>query len=402
MVRQAWQLPLQTLNLIAAFMVWSLLSALLPFIRDDVQVADEHMSLLIATPVVLGSILRIPFGYYASLFGARVLFIVSFLMLVPPVYLLSSATTVPSLFVSGLLLGVAGAVFSIGVTSLPKYYPRDRHGLVNGIYGVGNIGTAVTTFCAPVIASSIGWERTIWLYLPLLTLFVLLNVIAGDRHEPRVRTGIKHQLVKVYRNEKLWLLSLVYFITFGAFVAFSVFLPIHLVTVFNLANVDAGMRTAGFIACATLLRPLGGWLADRFLPLRLLLGIIAGFVVMALLLALSTTLVWFTVGCLAIACLSGLGNGIVFKLVPYYFQEQAGIVNGVVSMMGGLGGVFPPLVLGGVKALTGDYAIAFMLLSQTSLAALVFILWLHKVDRTKEITKKQHRFMLSESALHDK
>src|SRR5699024_4753719 len=149
----------------------------------------------------------------------------------------------------------------------------------------------------------------------------------------------------VYKNEKLWLFSLFYFITFGSFVAFTVFLPSFLVDFFALDKVDAGLRTAGFIFIATFVRPVGGWLADKFQPLFLLMGVFAGLTIAAILLAFSPAIGLYTVGSLLIAFSAGIGNGVIFKLVPLYFNKQAGIANGIVSMMDGLGGFFLQLLL---------------------------------------------------------
>src|SRR5690625_6733761 len=140
------QLPLQTLNLVVGFMVWVLISSLLPFIREDIAIAPEHVAIVTAIPVVLGSILRIPLGYYANVVGARMVFFISFIILLVPVYYISIAMTLTDLVFGGTFLVIGSAVFSVGVTSLPKYYPKEKHGLINGIYGMGNIGTAVSTF----------------------------------------------------------------------------------------------------------------------------------------------------------------------------------------------------------------------------------------------------------------
>lgn len=145
------------------------------------------------------------------------------------------------------------------------------------------------------------------------------------------------------KNEKLWLFSLFYFITFGSFVAFTIYLPNFLVSNFGLEKVDAGMRTAGFIAVATFFRPIGGWLADKFQPLFLLTGTFSIYTVAAIILAFMPDMGLYTVGCLAIAFSAGIGNGVIFKLVPLYFNKQAGVANGIVSMMGGLGGFSLPL-----------------------------------------------------------
>ncbi|GGG03367.1 MFS transporter [Paenibacillus albidus] len=375
------QLPLQTLNLIVGFMVWVLLSSLMPFITEDIQIPTERLAMVTAIPVVLGSILRIPLGYYANFLGARIIFLASFVLLLFPVYFISEASSFSHLVIGGLFLGIGGAVFSVGVTSLPKYYPKERHGFVNGIYGIGNLGTAVTTFSAPIVATQVGWSLTVKLYLILLLVFIVLNFLFGDRHEAKVRTPIVEQIRGVIKNEKLWLISLFYFITFGSFVAFTIYLPNFLVSNFELEKVDAGMRTAGFIAVATFFRPVGGWLADKFQPLFLLIGTFAIYTFAAIILAFMPSMGLYTAGCLAIAVSAGVGNGVIFKLVPLYFNKQAGIANGFVSMMGGLGGFFPPIMLSAIHSLTGQYSIGFMLLSQVALASLVLVVWLYFQDR---------------------
>lgn len=371
------QLPLQTLSLVVGFMVWVILSSLMPFINEELKIPPGQVAWVTAIPVLLGSVLRIPIGYYTNKFGARWLFSISFLLLLAPVYFISQAASVTNLIIGGFFLGIGGAVFSIGVTSLPKYYPKEKHGIVNGIYGVGNIGTAVSTFFAPVIAKEIGWHSTVQLYMILLLLFAVLNFFFGDKHEQKVTTSVTEQIKGVYRNEKLWFLSLFYFITFGSFVAFTVYLPSFLVSHFGLEKVDAGMRTAGFIALATFLRPVGGWLGDRYNPLKVLMVVFGGLTLFGLVLSFSPTIELYTAGCLGIAICAGTGNGTIFKLVPLYFTKQAGIVNGIVSAMGGLGGFFPPLLLSILFSITGHYAIGFMALSEVALASLVLVFWMY-------------------------
>lgn len=380
MIKKA-QLPLQTANLIVGFMVWVIISSLLPFIVEDISIPAEKLAIVTAVPIVLGSILRIPIGYYANIYGARLVFLLSFLFLLIPVFYISAASSFTDLIIGGTFLGIGGAVFSVGVTSLPKYYPKERHGLVNGIYGIGNMGTAVSTFAAPIIATQIGWSMTVKLYLILLVIFAALNFFLGDKHEPSVKTPIVEQIKGVYKNEKLWFFSLFYFITFGSFVAFTIFLPNFLVSYFDIAKVDAGIRTAGFIAVATIFRPIGGWLGDKFPPLFLLMGVFAGLTGAAVILAFSPSIGLYTVGSMIIAVCAGAGNGVIFKLVPTFFNKQAGVVNGIVSMMGGLGGFFPPLLLSAVYSMTGSYSIGFMAFSQVALVSLVLVIWLYYMER---------------------
>ena len=377
------QLPLQTLSLVAAFMVWVILSALLPLIREEIALTPGQAAWVTAVPVILGSLLRIPLGFWTNRYGARLNFTLSFLALILPVGWISIADSFADLMVGGLLLGISGATFSIGVTSLPKYYPKHRHGAVNGIYGMGNAGTALTTFLAPVAAVEIGWRATVQLYLVLLAVFALANFLLGDRREPKVTASLSEQVKAVCKNEKLWLLSLFYFITFGSFVAFTVYLPNFLVSHFALDKVDAGLRTAGFIVLATLARPLGGWLSDRWNPFGVLMFVFGGLAFSGVLLSFSLSIELFTAGALAVAVCAGLGNGAVFKLAPLYFSRQAGIVNGIVSAMGGMGGFFPPIILTALYGMTGHYAIGFMALSEFALVSLVLVIWLFYQDQLR-------------------
>ncbi|MDP4084957.1 MAG: MFS transporter [Bacillota bacterium] len=375
------QLFIQTGSLIGGFMVWVLISSLMPFIKADIQLTSTQQSWATAIPVILGSILRVPIGYWTNKYGARKLFTFSFIILLLPIFLISIAKSITVLLIGGFMLGIGGAVFSIGVTSLPKYYSKEKHGFINGIYGAGNIGTAITSFSAPVLANTYGWRFTIQIFLIVVLVFSLLNFLFGDKKERKVNNSLTMQIKEVYKNQKLWFLSLFYFITFGSFVAFTIYLPSFLVNHFDLDKVDAGLRTAGFIAIATLFRPVGGWLGDKINPFLILMGVFFWLTFAGFLLSFTPSLPIYSFGCLLVAFCAGIGNGAIFKLVPLYFSKQAGIVNGIVAAMGGLGGFFPPLILTILFNLTGHYAIGFMSLSEFSLASLILVVWLFYQDK---------------------
>lgn len=375
------QLPLQTTNMMVGFICWVILSPLIPFISEDINIPADQVAIITAIPTILGSVLRIPFGYITNIITAKWVFVISFVLLLFPIYFITIATSPIHLMIGGFFLGIGGAVFSVGVTSIPKYYPKERHGFVNGIYGVGNIGTAVASFAAPVLATRIGWQETLYLVIGLLLVFAAINIFLGDGKEKKVKQPLGEQIKSVIGRVKLWVFSLWYFITFGVFVAFTVFLPSFLVNNYDLGSVDAGMRTAGFIALATFIRPVGGFLGDKFNAFILLMYVFIGITLGAVILAFSPSFLLFSVGCLVVAATAGIGNGLVFKLVPQYFSKEAGIANGFVSMMGGLGGFFPPLVLTGVFNITGNYGIAFMFLALISLASMILAGWMYYQQR---------------------
>ncbi|WP_080799855.1 MFS transporter [Arabiibacter massiliensis] len=372
------QLPLQTADLIAGFMVWVILSSLLPYIKQDILIPPDQVALVTAIPVVLGSVLRVPIGYWANLYGARKVFLASFIVLLAPVWFLSEAATCQELLVGGTFLGIAGAVFSVGVTSLPKYFPRERHGFVNGVYGFGNMGTALTTWLAPVAAVAIGWRGAVKLYLVLLGAFIVLNFVLGDRDEPRVKTPIVQQLRAIAPDARLWFLSLFYFVTFGAFVALTVYLPNFLTSHYGLDGVSAGIATSVFIVAAAAIRVLGGWLSDRLDCYRLLAGVFAAIAAGAVVLAVAPGLPVYLTGIYLVSLACGIGNGVVFKLVPTYFTKQAGPANGLVAMWGGLGGFFPPLVLSASTAAFGSNVPGLAAFAAFALACLAISLLMRK------------------------
>ena len=378
-----FQLTLQTLSLVVGFMAWSIISPLMPFISQDIKINPGQLSIILAIPVILGSILRVPFGYLTNIIGAKWVFFCSFIILLFPIFFLGQAQSPSMLMASGFFLGVGGAIFSVGVTSVPKYFSKDKVGLANGIYGMGNIGTAISSFLAPPIAGIVGWQTTVRSYLIIIAIFAILMFFLGDAKEPKVKVPLGAQVKDLSSNYKLYYLSLWYFITFGAFVAFGLFLPNYLVNNFGIDKVDAGIRSGVFIALATFLRPVGGILGDKFNAVKVLMIDFVVMIIGAVILGVSSHIALFTIGCLTISICAGLGNGLIFKLVPSYFAKESGTANGIVSMMGGLGGFFPPLVITYVTSLTGSSHLAFILLAVFGILAFITMGHLYKKEYTK-------------------
>ncbi|EHR86174.1 MULTISPECIES: nitrate/nitrite transporter [Staphylococcus] len=378
-----FQLTLQTLSLVVGFMAWSIISPLMPFISQDIKINPGQLSIILAIPVILGSILRVPFGYLTNIIGAKWVFFCSFIILLFPIFFLGQAQSPGMLMASGFFLGVGGAIFSVGVTSVPKYFSKDKVGLANGIYGMGNIGTAISSFLAPPIAGIVGWQTTVRSYLIIIAIFAILMFFLGDAKEPKVKVPLGAQVKDLSSNYKLYYLSLWYFITFGAFVAFGLFLPNYLVNNFGIDKVDAGIRSGVFIALATFLRPVGGILGDKFNAVKVLMIDFVVMIIGAVILGVSSHIALFTIGCLTISICAGLGNGLIFKLVPSYFAKESGTANGIVSMMGGLGGFFPPLVITYVTSLTGSSHLAFILLAVFGILAFITMGHLYKKEYTK-------------------
>ena len=239
-----------------------------------------------------------------------------------------------------------------------------------GVYGAGNVGQSLAAFGAPLLFVGVGLRNTFWAFALLLALWmVLFFALAKDApHSAPLRSFV--QMVRPLRETMSWVLSFFYFLTFGGFVAMSIYLPTFLTEMFRLTPQDAGLRTAGFVLLATAMRPVGGWLSDKVGGLRVLLWIFPIVIAMAMLLTFQT-MGPFTVGALGMAAAIGLGNGAVFKLVSQYFPDSVGAVTGLVGAMGGLGGFFPPLELGIVRQQTGSFLWGFVLLAFVALICLI-------------------------------
>jgi NNP family nitrate/nitrite transporter-like MFS transporter len=366
-------LALATLGFALCFSVWGLVAPLAPTFREAYGLSLSATGMLVAVPVILGSLLRVPAGMLTDRYGARVVFPLLLLYLVVPVALAAWSSTYAGLLGAALLLGAAGASFAIGIPFVAAWFPPERQGFALGVYGVGNIGTALAAIVAPYVSAGWGWPSAFWVFAPVLVGYaVLFWLFARDAPGFRPRGGSMTQRLRVLVNRPVsWVLVLFYFVTFGGFVAMGSFLPAFLTSSYGLTQADAGGRTAGFVLRATLARPVGGWLADRVGGASVLNGVFVLVALFAVVLAFQPGMAGITVGFLGSAAALGVGNGAVFKVVAVYFPREAGTVGGLVGAAGGLGGFFPPLVLGVVRDVTGPYAIAFMLLSEFSLACLI-------------------------------
>ncbi len=367
--RQAYiNLFLATLAFAVAFVAWSLISPLASQIQKDLNLDNTATSVLIAVPVLLGSLLRIPLGLLTDRFGGRKVYTALLLFTLLPVAFMGVADSFGAYVFGGLFLGAAGASFAVGVPFVNRWFSADKQGLALGIYGVGNIGTAVAVFSMPSLVTTLGSRQAaFWFYLiPVALMAAIFWLFARDA-PGLVKPKSLNDSIAVLRAERMaWVLSLFYFLTFGGFVAFANYLPKLLVDWYHFDKGEAGLRAAGFTVVATLARPLGGWLADKLGGARVLTGVFSVGPVGGLALAWlagNPEIVLGTLLFLVTALGLGLGNGAVFKLVAQYFPKNTGLVTGIAGCAGGLGGFFPPLLLGLVKDATGSYALGFVLLA---------------------------------------
>lgn len=363
------QLILGTGAFALCFAVFGSVSAMMPVLKKQFHLAPVQASIAMAIPVLLGSLGRIPLGLLTDRLGGRKVFTGTMIVSVAAAVLMGQVETYSQLLLFGLFTGIALASFSVGVAFVSGWYPAEKQGFALGVYGAGNIGQSLAAFGAPVLFAYSGFRNTFWSFAGLLAAWCLLFIILA-KDAPRTTAPKSFlQMVRPLSEKMSWVLSLFYFLTFGGFVAMSIYLPMFLTELFKLTPQDAGFRTAGFVLLATVMRPIGGWLSDRVGGLTILLWIFPFVASMALLLTVES-MVPFTIGALGMAAAIGLGNGAVFKLVPQYFPQSVGAVTGLVGAMGGLGGFFPPLALGLIRQRTGSFFWGFALLAFFALLCL--------------------------------
>jgi NNP family nitrate/nitrite transporter-like MFS transporter len=370
-------LALATLAFFVCFYAWSLLGPLAPGLQKQLHLTEVQVGWMVAIPVVMGSLMRIPMGILTDRLGARRVF--PALMVASAIPLAALALWHQSywaLVVFGFLMGLAGSSFAVGVPFVSRWYAGRGQGGALGLYGMGTGGTVVAALTAPALAARLGAGAPF-----AVSAIALLAMGAGFAWTAREAPGDVRPSANplaplaVFRSDaRAWALTLFYFLAFGGFVAMFLYLPKLLVGVYGLSPTDASARAAGFALLAVLARPLGGWLADKIGAATVLLVSFAGSAVLAAALTgFYQQIAPLTAACLTLAVAFGLGTGAVFKMVGEEFPGSVGAVTGVVGAAGGLGGFFPPIVLATVKAATGSYALAFLLLSATAVACLAIL-----------------------------
>lgn len=376
---QRWvMLVMATIGFAVNFWAWALLSPLGPLFKDSLALSSFEQALLVAVPVVVGSVGRIPVGALTDRFGGRVMFpLVSAITIVPVLFLgLAGHSSLVALLVGGFFLGIGGTSFAVGVPFVSAWFPPERRGLAIGVFGAGMGGTAISALTTVNLVKAWGVATPFVVTAVVLALYAVAAwLVLRDAPERTVPTeSVGMRLAATARLAATWQAAALYAVAFGGYVAFSVYLPAYLKTAYGLAQADAANRMAGFVLLAVLMRPIGGWLSDRIGPIRVLtaaLGVVtAGAVAQAF---TPSLLPLGTIAFLSMAAALGAGSGAVFALVALLApQNKVGAVTGVVGAAGGLGGFVPPLVMGALYGAVSSYALGLAALAVVAFAALLF------------------------------
>ena len=389
--RAGLMLALATIGFALNFWAWALISPLGPLFRTAGyetlgKLTETDVALMVAVPVIVGSLGRIPVGALTDRFGGRIMFpLISAVTILPILFLgFFAQSSYVAMLVGGFFLGIAGTSFAVGVPFVNAWFPPQRRGLAVGIFGAGMGGTAISALTTVKLYTNVGEKAPFVITAVALAVYAVVAAVVLRDAPGRVvpSTSLASRIAANSRLPITWQACILYAVAFGGYVAFSVYLPSYLKIAYTLTPADAANRMAGFVVLAVIMRPVGGWLSDKLGPVPVLATGYAVVVVGAAIAAMTPLLMPIgTVAFLAMAAALGSGSGATFALIAKVTDpSRVGGVTGLVGAAGGLGGFVPPLIMGYVYGRTESYAIGLGLLAVT--AALTLALTMTVVRRT--------------------
>ena len=355
-----------------AFMVWVLLGPLAPDISKALALTPAQKGLMVAVPTLAGALLRVVNGLLVDRIGPKKSGAISQIIVIAGLFsaYMMGVSTFAGTLALGVILGFAGASFAIALPLASRWYPAEHQGKAMGLAGMGNSGTVLAALFAPGLAKLFGWNAVLGLAcIPLSIVFVIYMIMAKDAPNAPAPKSFTQYLEPLKQADAWWLMGF-YSVTFGGFVGLAASLPIYFTDRFGLTPVQAGYCTAACVFAGSLVRPMGGALADAIGGVKTLTVV---FIVAALALAgvsmastVSAALGLFVVAMLAF----GSGNGAVFQLVPQRFASEIGVMTGLVGMAGGVGGFYLASSLGLAKQYTGSFSSGFLIFAALAVVAL--------------------------------
>lgn len=397
--RQA--LTTSTLAFTVCFAVWTIFSIIGLKIKTQLGLSDTQFGLLVATPILTGSLSRIFLGVWADQYGGRIIFTLQMITTAVATYLLTKVSTYPMFLVAALGLGLAGGSFAVGIAYVSTWYPSEKQGTALGIFGMGNVGAAITNFGAPILLVAVGgeWQGVAEIYaIILLVTGILYYIFTKD--DPalsrRKKEGVPHasfmEQMEPLKDLRVWRFALYYFFVFGAFVALALWLPRYYVGAYGLGLGTAGMLAAAYALPGSIFRALGGWLSDKIgarsvMYLTFIVCVACTFIMSypstdyavagingSINFNITIPLWLFVSLTIVLGFFMSLGKAAVYKHIPVYYPNHVGSVGGIVGLIGGLGGFFLPIAFGFMNDVIGIWTSCFMLLTVLISIALI---WMH-------------------------
>ena len=409
--QQTRALTASTLAFTVCFAVWTIFSIIGIKIKAELGLNDTQFGILVATPILTGSLSRIFLGVWADQYGGRLILTIQMLATALATFLLTTVSSYPMFLLAALGVGLAGGSFAVGIQYVSTWYPKERQGTALGIFGVGNVGAAVTNFGAPIllVAMNDQWQGVAQIYAAVMALSAVVFYLTTQNDlalQERRERGVKHasflEQLEPLKNLQIWRFSLYYFFVFGAFVALALWLPRYYIGVYDLDIKTAGLLAACYALPGSIFRALGGWLSDKYGARAVMYWTFIASVICTFILSYPATdyivkgvegdirfnitiPLWLFV-CLTVILgfFMSLGKAAVYKHIPIYYPRHVGSVGGIVGLVGGLGGFVLPICFGVMNDIIGVWTSCFMLLTGIIAVALT---WMHFAIRHMERSK---------------
>ncbi len=407
--KQISVLVMSTFAFTVCFAVWIMFAVIGIPIKTELDLNETQFGLLAATPVLTGSLIRLPLGMWTDRFGGRIVFFLLMLSTVVPIWLISYATAFWQFLVAGLFVGVAGGSFAVGIAYCARWFPRSRQGFAMGIFGAGNTGAAVTKLVAPAILVAYGWQAVPQVYaVAMLVTAILFWLFTYD--EPSHRVGehvtLRDQL-QALKDPTVWKYCQYYSIVFGGYVALALWMTKYYVSEYGFGLEVAALLALAFSLPGGVLRAVGGWMSDKWGAHRVTWWVLwVSWVCLFIMSYPQTELTvqtvtgpqtyhihldpWlFTVLLFVVGVAFAFGKASVFKYISDEYPHNIGVVSGIVGLVGGLGGFFLPIMFGALVDLTGIRSSAFMLMYGVVWVSLV---WMYATEvRKLDVIAKKNR-----------
>jgi NNP family nitrate/nitrite transporter-like MFS transporter len=391
--KQISVLTMSTLSFTVCFAVWVMFSIIGIPIKTGLQLSDTQFGLLAATPILTGSLIRLPLGMWTDTYGGRIVFALLMLSTIVPIWLISAATQYWHFLVLGLFVGVAGGAFSVGIAYTGRWFTRERRGFAMGIFGAGNAGAAVTKFVAPTLVVTYGWQAVPKVYAVAMAVTVVLFWLftySDPEHKVGEHVTMSEQLLAL-KDIRVWKYCQYYSIVFGGYVALSLWMTKYYISEYGFGIQTAALIAAIFVLPSGVIRALGGWLSDKFGAHTVTWWVMWTSCVALFLLSYpqhqviiktirgETTLdlglnVWvFTSLLFVVGIAWGFGKASVLKYIGDEYPHNIGVISGIVGLIGGLGGFLFPILFGMMVDLTGINSTIFMLLFAITCWSLIWM-----------------------------
>jgi len=382
-----------TLAFTSCFAVWVMFSIIGIPIKTNLGLNETQFGLLAATPILTGSLIRLPLGMLTDKVGGRIVLFVLMVSTVVPIYLISMATQYWHFLVLGLFIGAAGGSFSVGISYVARWFTKKNQGFAMGIFGAGNAGAAVTKFVAPSLVVAYGWQTVPQVYaVAMLAMAILFWIFTytDTSHHVSSRITVKEQLAAL-KDPNVWKLCQYYSIVFGGYVALSLWMTKYYITEYGFGMQTAALMAAIFVLPSGVIRAMGGWLSDKVGAHKLTWWVMwVSWICLFILsypqteMVIQTTKgemslhlglnVWVFTGLLFILGIAwGFGKASVFKYISDEYPHNIGVISGIVGLIGGLGGFILPIMFGAIVDLTGINSGIFMLLYGATWVALIWM-----------------------------